>query len=395
MGAIGTASAQSTERYVVTGGSADRIERAGYTIERELAGGSVAIVSGPPDAEGDLGSVGGVNAVTRDFEVERADPVRESSHTRGSLSGLQWDKEITDAFAAHDRATGEGTRIAIVDTGIDDSHPDLSNVNTGLSRSFVGGEDDHTGDSGTHGTHVAGIAAATGAVGVTGIAPDAELVSLRVFGSEGGASFADILTAADYAAEIDADAMNMSIGTPPLAPRANSEGQRVAIQKVMQEVARRGTATAISAGNADADMQRGGRFTLPTSVQGVMAISATTPDDERAFYSNYGTNEITVGAPGGGYGTLEKTLREDTEWPFPTNLVLSTIPVDAGEYGYKAGTSMAAPQVAGLVGLVREVDPDATTNQVENAIVQGADLVRGRGSPDFGAGRINALDTIS
>lgn len=251
-GAIGTASAQEEQRYVATGGNRGQLGDAGFTVERELAGGSVFVVSGPEDAEDDLGSVRGINAVTRDFAVELSDPVAETHTTEdAAFSELQWDKRVTDAFEAHDYATGDGTRIAIIDTGIDPTHPDLQNVITDLSRAFIDGDAsegaDYTGD---HGTHVAGIAAGTGAVGITGIALDAELVSLRVFGEEGGAAFADILAAADYAAEIGADSANMSIGTQPIPPQANSEGQRVAVQKVMQDVSRRGTVLTVSAGNA-------------------------------------------------------------------------------------------------------------------------------------------------
>ncbi|MDL5362595.1 S8 family serine peptidase [Halalkalicoccus sp. NIPERK01] len=396
LGAVGTTSARSTVTYVVVGGSSGGLERGGFSVERELAGGSVRVVSGPADAEGDLAAVDGIAGVTRDFEVELADPVRESSHTGAAASDLQWDKEVTNAFEAHDVTTGSGTRIAIVDTGVDDTHPDLGNVDTGSSRSFIDGEvGPHVGDAGQHGTHVAGIAAATGEAGVTGIAPDAELVSLRVFGAEGSATFADVLAAADYAAEIGADAANMSIGTEPIPPQANADGTRVAVQRVMQSVARRGTVTTVSAGNSETDMQRGGLFTLPTSVEGVMAVSATGPNDELAFYSNYGTGEITVGAPGGGYETLEKTIDPgaDVERPYPTNLVYSTIPGES--YAWFAGTSMAAPQVAGLVGLVRDLDPDLNANRVESAIARGAEGTDGRGDPELGAGRIDALDTVS
>jgi subtilisin family serine protease len=167
-----------------------------------------------------------------------------------------------------------------------------------------------------------------------------------------------------------------------------------------------------SAVNSDVNLQLGGFFTLPNSLAGVSSISATGPNDLRTFYSNYGTNEIDVGAPGGGYETLEKTLctedgtvygscEEDEdgdsvdceecdppEFPFPTNLVLSTIPGDG--YARFAGTSMAAPQVTGTAALVREQHPNANARQVENAIKQGADLVQGRNDPDLGAGRLNA-----
>ncbi|MFC6903848.1 S8 family peptidase [Halalkalicoccus tibetensis] len=388
VGAVGTASADPEETYIVTGGSRNAIENAEFSVTRELAGGSVLLVSGPADAEEELGSTSGVSGVTPNFEVDFPEPVETAPRTTDDAEHTenQWDKEITDTFEAHDHATGEGSRIVIADTGVDGTHPDLAgNFNEELSVSVVNGGEiaPHIGDSGDHGTHVAGTAAATGAEGVTGTAPDAEIVSVRVLGPD-SSSFADILAGADYAAEIGADVANYSLGAGPYEPQANSDGLRVAVQQVMQDAARRGTVQTVSSGNAETNLQQGGRFYIPGTVQGVMTVSASGPDDELAFYSNYGTNEIEVGAPGG--GTADEDDFEQTD------LVFSTEP--DGTYGWKAGTSMAAPQVAGLVALVREIDPDGNANQVENAIAQGAELVPGRSSPEFGAGRINALNTV-
>lgn len=390
VGMIGSGSANSTTTYVVTGGSRERLEDAGVTVTRELAGGSVSIVSGPADAEGDLEAVGGVSGVTENFEVDFADPVSSAEPQTtddAEFTDLQWDKEITDTFEAHEYATGEGSRIVIADTGVDGTHPDLEgDFNEELSVSVVDGGEiaPHMGPAGgDHATHVAGTAAATGDVGVTGTAPDAEIVSVRVLGPD-SSSFADILVGAEYAAEIGADAANYSLGAGPYPPQANEDGLRVAVQQVMQDVARRGTVLTVSSGNAETDLQRGGTFYLPGTVQGVMTVSASGPNDELAFYSNYGTSEIEVGAPGG--GTADEDDYEQTD------LVFSTEP--NGTYGWKAGTSMAAPQVAGLVGLVRELEPDMHANQVESNIAHGAELVPGRSSPEFGAGRINALNTV-
>jgi subtilisin family serine protease len=112
--------------------------------------------------------------------------------------------------------------VTVIDTGIDPDHPDLKRaVNDTLSRNFVSdrGPDDFT-DSGFHGTFVSGIIAADdhNEAGIVGVAPDTDLVALRVFPGtvDKGASFADILAALDYSVEIDADAANLSLGAYPV-----------------------------------------------------------------------------------------------------------------------------------------------------------------------------------
>lgn len=388
LGMVGTASAQSPTIYVVTGGSDDELDDAGFSVTRKLADGRVKIVSGPADAESDLTSLNDVEAVTQNFQVDFAEPAIKEDTTEDAVhSDDQWDKHITDAFEAHHTTTGREARIAIVDTGIDDEHQDLGNVDTSDSISFVNGdgtESPHIGDPHSHGTHVAGIAAGTGAEGITGTAPDAELVSIRVLNQYGFGTFADILAGVDYAADLGVDVENLSLGTLPLPPEVNKLGIRAAVQKVMQYAARQGTVSTVAAGNSSENLQQGGQFVLPASVEGIITVSATGPEDDFAFYSNYGTNTIDVGAPGGGRSTREGTEKED--------LVLSTLP--RNNYGWFAGTSMAAPQVAGLAGLIRDIKPDTNVNQVESDIKHSAELVTGRNSPELGAGRINVLNTV-
>ncbi|WP_458204481.1 S8 family peptidase [Haladaptatus sp. NG-SE-30] len=301
------------------------------------------------------------------------------------------------------------TRIAIIDTGIDVSHPDLEgNVNADECRLFKYGEiTPDTTDVYGHGTHVAGIAAASndGTTGVVGTVPDAELVSLRVFyyddvDGDGTAELttitSDILLAIDYAASLGADAMNMSIGTPPLPPHYNQYGFRQAYRLVIEDAVRRGSVVVVSAGNAGTDLGKHGLFTTPNSVPSAMSVSATGPNYALVFYSNYGTSEVDIGAPGGGYETLEKTLSDETEWPFPTNLVLSSVPPELYDayYAYFAGTSMGAPQVTGTAALVRSKFPELPTKQVEQALEQGADLLQGKNDSELGAGRVNATGAL-
>lgn len=436
---VGVASAAGDARYLVRisdRAAERRIRNKDFSIQRKHADGTVLVVTGESNASGDLENIDDVSDAVPDFQFALESPEvtepgdfdldddtngngkgdgngNESGNGNGNdsdendseddlpaLFDLQWDKHVTDVEGAHDRATGTNRRLAIIDTGIDDTHQDLPNVNDTKSVTIFDGEQtDHTGDVDAHGTHVAGITAATGHVGVLGTAPDAELVSIRVFeyDDEGNlvAFFGDILLAMEYAADIDADAANMSIGTPPIPPQANAAQYRRVMEPVAQGVTSDGTLLIGSAGNSDANLQQGGYFTLPNSLAGVTSISATGPNDLRTFYSNYGTNEIDVGAPGGGYETLEKTLEDDpneVEYPFPENLVLSTVPGD--QYAWYAGTSMAAPQVTGTAGLVREQDSETTAGKVERAIKDGADLVEGDNDADLGAGRLNANDAL-
>ncbi|TKX84202.1 peptidase S8 and S53 subtilisin kexin sedolisin [Halorubrum sp. SS5] len=413
----GTASAAAGDaQYIVraTGnGTRDAVVDAGFSVRHELAEGSVLVVTGPADASADLESIGGVPAANPDVTVELDQPDVDAEVESDDLpsddaafTDLQWDKQTTDVFEAHEYATGEGTRVAIVDTGIDLNHPDLGNVNEDLGRAFVANDDvPEIGpdDSGYHGTHVAGTVGATGEVGFVGTAPDTELIPVRVFPAEGGATFGDILAGIDYAAEIGADAANFSLGIPGVQePGSALNKLKAEVQTVFQSAVRRGTVITGSAGNDSGSLQGSG-FTLPNSVPAAFTVSATSPADTLSFYSNFGTSDIDIAAPGGYYETVERTLGvtgEPDDIPFPLNAVVSTWPTDLkseiGLPGYDAiaGTSMAAPQVAGLAALVRELEPNANASRIEQAIQKGAEGANGKSSSEFGAGIINALNTV-
>ncbi|AGB38647.1 S8 family peptidase [Natronococcus occultus] len=414
---VGLASASDGRaRYVAQTSNPMRIERAGFEVLSELADGDVALVAGPEDATDDLAAVSGVSTAVPDFEVKLEGPAPAEADVEPAVvdvdpddvyEELLWDKQLQKVREAHEYATGAGRTVAILDTGVDEDHPDL-NVDGDHSVVITDGEPvQEVGDSGFHGTHVAGTAAGTGDVAMVGTAPDATIVSVRILGPDTG-TWGDILAGMAYAAEIGADAANMSIGTVPIPPQAHAEGYNQLMQSVANTVTRDGTLLVGSAGNDDANLQQGGFFTLPNSLSGVFSISATTPTDLKTHYSNYGTNEIGVGAPGGGYETEERTFEdEDVEYPWPLNGVFSTVPdtgllpdpypdtTIAGEaYGWAMGTSMAAPQVSGLAALVRERDPTTNARQVESAIAHGAEGTNGRSNPDLAAGRINALRTV-
>ena len=480
-------------------GTAQRLEREGFEIKQVLAEGDVLVVHGPEGEGETLRGLGGVQEAARDVRFELEEPARtELVEDHGETGGVEsdwyenlWDKQKSETVAANDIATGEGAQIGVIDTGIDYVHPDLTpNLDEDAGRLFKFGEvlsgegedivvndpgedpiqrvDQHVAsDVEGHGTHVAGIAAADPeagfsdfGTGVQGVAPHADLHSYRVFwwedfSDEGEdpdwgltTTSADIWNAIDHGATQGVDAVNLSLGTQPFHPRVHQDEElrtiKLAYELVVRSAVNRGTVVVASAGNADTDLQRQGLFSLPNSTEGAMSISALAPSDERAFFSNYGTSEIDVGAGGGGYETLLKTLYgirewflegaplrrsehpleegdegelwldedgnvvfdldeaeyviefESPAWPYPFNLVFSTTsPLNEGApYGWKAGTSMSAPNTAGLVALVRELDPDANPSQVESYIKKGAESGTGRSDPVLGAGRINALNTV-
>lgn len=455
--------ADGAARYVITVNGRrveTRLTDEGFDITHRIANSQVLGVEGPADAEDMLQKMSGVSAVSRDVALELDTPVGPEAEedSEPDFADLQWDNDVIEVDAAQEIATGAGTRVAVVDTGIDFDHPDLQNVRGDLGRAFV--TDDDVPEVGAedprgHGTAVAGVVGATGASGVEGVAPETDLIPIRVFPKRGGAFFSDIFRGIDYASEINADAANFSLGIPgALPPQVNRGGIRAAIQTVFETAVRRGTVVTASLGNAGANLQQGGFFTLPTSVPGTFSVSATGPNDELVFYSNYGTNEVDVAAPGGGYETLEKTLAAQFLWeliygeddddeprvdldgdgepdadvgfeypvfadadddgedefdelvntdpvdfPYPTNLIFTTdVPGNGGynnsNYVYIAGTSFSAPQAAGLAALVRDVDPRLNAKQVERAIEAGAELAAGDSDPELGAGRINAKNTV-
>lgn len=388
-------------RYIVrTNGNGADVESAGFDVLNELADGNVLLVTGPNDAVDDLEDVRGVTTAIRDLALE-LEPVIEDEHDEipddpdAVYDELLWDKQVQEVREAQAHATGGGTTVAVIDTGVDEDHPDLSNLDADASTAIIDGEvAPHEGDPIGHGTHVAGTAAATGNEVMTGTAPDATIISVDVLG-HGTGTFGDVMVGMEYAAAVGADAANISLGFM-VAPQdfAKFEDNVGVYRRMFEPVAnygrREGMLYVGSAGNAKTNLQ-GGWLRLWNGLAGVIGVSATGPNDKLTFYSNWGRNDVDVAAPGGGYETREKTLDPGTEWPFPLNLVFSTYP---GGYRWLAGTSMAAPQVTGLAALVRELDDGANPQQVLQAIRKGAEVADNRGDSYLGAGRVNALNTV-
>ncbi|WP_129115238.1 S8 family peptidase [Halegenticoccus tardaugens] len=414
--------AERTDRFVVdtSGLSREDVESGAFDVVHDLSAVDLAVVEG---------RAGDVKKVTRSFESdvelrlglpEMVDAAPESATDEPGYE-YQWDKQEQHIPEVHEISRGEGTRVAIVDSGVAAGHPDLERaVNRDLSRNFTGDGYGAGGPfGGDHGTHVAGIVAADdrNEAGVVGTAPDAEIVDCRVFSAEGGASFGDILAAIVHSAEVGCDVANLSLGAYPVSRKELGSFYGKSLNRTMTYANAAGTLLVVSAGNDGADLQHDGNLiSLPNEGAQALAVSGTGPigfgwdagDAEApayapAFYTNYGTNAIDLAAPGG--NADEGAIGSD-DVPWHLDLVYSTVaePVyDEDEetvvdveygYGWKAGTSMAAPQVAGAAALVKSVDPNANANQVESKLARTAEVPDGYDKTYYGSGFVDPLAAV-
>lgn len=336
--------------------------------------------------------------------------------------GYQWGMDAINAPEAWNAGyTGEGARVFILDSGIDAEHPDLSpNLNTDLCASFVPGEDYNVADGFyfNHGTHVAGIiAAAHNNFGVIGVAPEAEIVAVKVISEyTGSGAFSWINRGIIYAADNGADVINMSLGATfyrngfyydedgvlQKMPASYIQKFILATQRAVDYAVKKGAVIVTSAGNDGLNMDgNGSLFKLPGGLQKVITVSATAPDywyrdnengidpllDIPSSYTDYGKSFIEVAAPGGDFDFFPLDY-------YYYDCVLSTI---SGGWAWAAGTSMASPHVAGVAALIigkngGEMDPHEVTMQ----LLKTADKIDGEGtSAYFGNGRVNAYRAVT
>ena len=331
------------------------------------------------------------------------------------LFDLQWGHDAIDASQAWSTGVrGAGARVAVLDGGFDLDHPDLApNLNLGLSANFVPGETlQYVGGVGSHGTHVAGtVAAADNGVGVIGVAPEAELVVVKVLRDSGSGSFAWLIQGIVHAANADVDVINMSLGAS--IPR-NIQGIAslfTALQKAANFAHQSGAILIAAAGNDSADLDHDRSVkSIPAELANVVSVSATSPLgwglntgtdlDTFAFYSNYGQNGVDLAGPGGTFEGLFLGLDQPctvvgvTTTCFIFDFVLST--GNGGGWYWNVGTSMASPHVAGVAALiVSKYGGDVNPAKVLQELRAGAEDLGKPGNDDFyGQGRVNAYNSV-
>ncbi len=321
-----------------------------------------------------------------------------------------WGMKRIQAPAAWDVTTGSSnTLIAELDTGLDMTHPDIQgNIafnngemgvdsqgrdkktnqvdddNNGYKDDWQGWDysshdNDPTDDNG-HGTHVAGTIAAKGnnGQGVVGVMWQAQILPIKFMGPDGSGYVTDAAAGLKYAADRGAKVINNSWG---------GSGQSALIDDAIDYASAKGSLLVAAAGNSSCNLAVCPM--IPASNPKVIAVSALTPLDRQSVFSNYGS-KIELTAPGGSLLSYEGggilSLR-------PANV--APLGEELGSLMRLSGTSMAAPHVSGVAGLVFALHPDWTAEQVRQQLQATAqDLGLPGRDQYYGFGVVNAAKAV-
>jgi serine protease len=374
------------ERSLAVGVDLYRVDGAGMSVDQAN------------QAMADIASEPGVLAVEPDILMHALSSNDPRLPEQWSLHDARVGSDITKAWSL---SRGKGVVVAVLDTGIT-RHPDLDAqvlpgydfISTPAIARDGDGRDANAADEGDayggypsswHGTHVAGtIAAVTdNAVGVAGVAPDARILPVRVLG-KGGGYMSDIVDAMVWAAggavagtplnPNPARVINLSLG----GPGACSTAMAAAVRRANAL----GATVVVAAGN---DSQNAGNAS-PASCPGVVSVAASGRDGALAWYSNHG-DSVALTAPGGSNRGIAKDNVLST---------LNTGSIDPAQptYAFYAGTSMAAPHVAGVAALMLAARPLLTPADVREFLVDTTRPMPVRCQEACGSGLLDAAAAV-
>lgn len=451
-----SAAATAEQRHLVRlTGNAPALERdvtaLGGTVVFHHAGARIAVVTGLGDAAAaTLATRSGIAEVQPDAVVTLASPAAKApvlaldaavAGEGGTMSQADPTTALRYAWQWNMRAIGAekawaagklgspSVRVAILDTGLDYDSRDLSGlVDLSRSASFVASDDAlraanfpgrHTVDDfNGHGTNVATQVSSTG-FAHAGVTSRTTLMGVKVLGASGSGSISGIVQGVLWAADHDADVINMSLGAA--FAKAGGAGRLVALfNQVFAYANRAGAVIVVAAGNAAIDLDRnivpvdGGTASAPSlyaaycDTPHVVCVSAVGPQtftgspDVPAYYTNFGRSAIDVAAPGGNVGAAL------SPWPWgegqiswvwsmcaknylPDPATPTARPcASGGSVTASIGTSQASPHVAGLAALLIAEMGGGNPAAIKDAIQASADDLGPSGTdPYYGKGRVN------
>ncbi len=326
-----------------------------------------------------------IKHVDHDHRIQLHQENLSSSDVHIDATGVpNWGPKLIDAPALWiQNLNGDGVIVAVVDGMVDVTHPQLQ-PNILINQNEIANnqiDDDNNGFiddvygvqinkekndplTNRHGSHVSGIIAADPSKGsVTGIAPKAKILPAQFIANDGGGSLGDAIIAMNYAASRGAKIMNLSWGGAPCLPNL------LAAMKVLSD---KGILLITAAGNGDrygvgVNVDINPDYPSGFNLLNQINVAASTIDDFMISFSNFGLRTVHVAAPGVD--------------------ILSTVP--GNKTDWMSGTSMAAPMTAGAAALLWGAFPEASSQQIKQALLRGVDVTAGHTFEVSTHGRIN------
>lgn len=360
-----------------------------------------------------------VRLLTSTSRAPRLTPLADPRTAQFFHAGLQWNMTTIRADSAWQVSSqGSGMKVFILDSGVDTAHIDLAGrVNTTLSTSFAFNPTDTAGatplpfghDSVGHGTFVSSLIASN-SLGVAAVAPQAQLVMVRVLDDQGAGDDFTVITGILYAADHGADVVNVSLGG--YLRRSNPFDLAVAdlTQRAIDYATARGALVVAAAGNEAVNSNTAtgphGSYAdsvhvLAGGIRQVISVGATGPVngenfDSIAVYSNFGKVDVAVFAPGGGLVNLDSANARDLVIG-ACSAALFSVCADERHYVSNAGTSFSSPLVAAEAAVIKaQAHTKPTPSQLEKCILSSADAPKGKSKPDinYNFGRIDVLNGV-
>lgn len=319
-------------------------------------------------------------------EYDRELRLRQNEQVLNSAAFDSWGQTMISAKSLWDTGLkGQGMTVAVVDAYVDVTHPQLNPriaVNTaevpenGVDDDQNGVVDDYWGASfisvpnstplpSPHGSHVAGIIAADPRYGaVEGVAPLAQIIPAQFIANDGGGSLGDAVLALQYSAKRGAKIINASWGGAPCV---------ASLRDAFHALEAQGILIVVAAGNEGRDIDYYPEFPASFNLSNQLTVAASSRNDYMTSWSNSGFQYVQLAAPGEG--------------------IFSTVP--NGGSAYMDGTSMAAPFVSGAAALIWADRPQATAQQVRQALLQSVDVIPNKEFRVSTRGRLNVQKALT